>query len=55
MQALGGPLKDVQGFVPKPVYYPGSVVQGVVLLKGEWLPQSVVFSSRTCLYLAPFL
>lgn len=29
VQALGGPLMDIQGFVPKPVHYPGCVVQGV--------------------------
>lgn len=25
VQALGGSLEDIQGFVPKPVHYPGCV------------------------------
>lgn len=34
VQALGGPLEDIRGFVPKPVHYPGRVVRGVA---GRWM------------------
>lgn len=41
VRALGGPLEDIQGFVPKPAHDPGCV--SVVLLEGGSLRDSVVF------------
>ena len=46
VQALAGPLKDIQRRFPKPVLRClGCVLRGVVLLEGEPLPQSVVLST----------
>ena len=40
-RALGGPLKDIHRFVPKPLLRClGCVLRAVVLLEGEPLPQS---------------
>lgn len=53
VRALGGPLEDIRGFVPKPAHDPGCVSVGVA---GRWIfaPLCCVFSSRTCPCLAPF-
>jgi hypothetical protein len=45
VQALVGPLNDIQRLVPKPVLCClGCVLRVVVLLEGEPLPQSAVLS-----------
>ena len=41
VQALAGPLKDIQRLVPKPLLHClGCVIRGTVLLEGEPSPQS---------------
>ena len=46
VQALAGPLKDIQRLVPKPfLCCLGYVLRVVVLLEGEPLPQSEVLSA----------
>ena len=59
VQALAGPLKDIQRLVPKPLLCGLDCVLRVkVLLEGEPSPQSEVlsgFSSRISLYFAPFI
>ena len=46
IQALAGPLKDIQSFVSKPFLRCLScVLRGVVLLEGEPSPQSEVLST----------
>ena len=46
IQALAGPLKDIQKLVPKPLLRClGSVLRVVVLLEGEASPQSDVLSA----------
>ena len=46
VQALAGPLKDIQRVVPKPLLCClGCVLRVVVLLGGEPLPQSEVLSA----------
>ena len=59
VQALSGPLKDIQRLVPKPPFSClGCVLRVVVLFEGEPSTQSEVmsrFSSRISLYFAPFI
>ena len=62
VQALAGPLNDIQGLVSKPLLHClGSVLRVVVLLDGEPSPQSEVLSaperssSRISLYFALFI
>ena len=43
VQALAGPLKDIQRLVLKAT--PGCVLRGIVLLEGEPSPQSEVLST----------
>ena len=46
VQALAGPLKDIQRLVPKPLLCClGCVVRVVVLLEGEPFPQSDFLSA----------
>ena len=46
VQALAGPLKDIQILVPKPLLHCiGSVLRVVVLLEGEPSPQSEVLTT----------
>ena len=46
VQALAGPLKDIQRLVPKPLLRGlGCVLRVVVLLEGEPSPQSEVLSA----------
>ena len=46
VRALAGPLKDIQGLVPKPlVHCIGCVLRVIVLLEGEPSPQSEVLSA----------
>ena len=62
VQALAGPLQDIQRLVPKPLLRClGCVLRVVVLLEVEPSPQSKVLSalehvsSRISLYFAPFI
>ena len=46
MQALAGPLGDIQRLVPEPLLHClGGVLRGVVLLEGERSAQSEVLSA----------
>ena len=46
VQALAGPLKDIQRLVPKPLLHClGCVLRVIVLLEGEPSPQSEVLSA----------
>ena len=48
--AMAGPLKDIQGLVPKPLLHcVGCVLRVVVLLEGEPSPQSEIMSTRESL------
>jgi hypothetical protein len=44
VQALAGPLEDIQRLVPKPMCCVGCVLRVIVLLEGEPSPQSEVLS-----------
>ena len=45
VQALAGPLKDIQGLVQKPHLCLGCVLRVIVLLDGEPSPQFEVLST----------
>ena len=54
VQALAGPLKDIQQLVPKPLLRCLGCVFRVVLLKGEPSPQSEVLRALEQVFIKDF-